>query len=97
MKAQAVLEQQHIPMEQRVDARKEALAGEAAWQLLSTANEILVAKGKKVQTFNPRVDAKEVILAAALGRTGTLRAPTLRIGDQFMVGFGEGLYRTFIG
>lgn len=90
-----MLEQQQIPMEQIVDARKEALAGEDAWQLLSTAAEILVAKGKIVQTFNPRVDAKEAILAVALGRTGNLRAPTLRIGDRLLVGFGEGLYSTF--
>lgn len=92
-----MLEQQQIPMEQTVDARKEVLAGEDAWRLLSSATEILVAKGKKVLTFDPKVDAKEAILAAALGRTGNLRAPALRIGDRLMVGFGEGLYSTFTG
>jgi len=92
-----VLNEQQIPMQRTVDARKETLAGEEAWQLLSSAREILVAKGKKVLTFNPKVDAKEAILAAALGRTGNLRAPTLRIGDRLMVGFGEGLYSTFTG
>jgi len=92
-----VLEQQQIPMEQTVDARKEVLAGEDAWQLLSSASEICVAKGKKVLTFDPKVDDKDAILAAALGRTGNLRAPTLRIGDRLMVGFGEGLYSTFTG
>lgn len=92
-----MLEQQQIPMEQVVDARKEPLADEGAWQLLSTASEILVAKGKTVQTFHPHVDAKETILAVALGRTGNLRAPTLRIGDRLLVGFGEGLYRNFSG
>ncbi len=92
-----MLEQQQIPMEQIVDARKEVLAGEDAWQLLATASEILVAKGKKVVTFNPKTDAKDAILAAALGRTGNLRAPTLRIGDRLLVGFGETLYSTFTG
>ena len=92
-----MLEQYQIPTEQIVDARKEALAGEAAWQLLQTVGEILVAKGKKVQTFNPRVDDKELILAAALGRTGNLRAPALRVGDRLLVGFGEGLYSIFTG
>ena len=87
-----MLNEQQIPMQRTVDARKETLAGEDAWQLLSSAREILVAKGKKVLTFNPKVDAKEAILVAALGRTGNLRAPTLRIGDRLMVGFGEGSY-----
>lgn len=82
-------------MEETVDARKVALGEEAAWQLLSQAAEILVAKGKKVQSFNPQVDAKETILAAALGRSGTLRAPTLRIGERLYIGFGEGLYSQF--
>ncbi|NCC77472.1 MAG: hypothetical protein EOM08_13680 [Clostridia bacterium] len=92
-----MLEQHRIPVEQTADARKEVLAGEAAWQLLSQASEILVATGKKVQTFNPRVDDKNAILAVALGRTGNLRAPTLRIGDRLLIGFGEGLYKTFSG
>ena len=82
-------------MEETVDARKASLGEEAAWQLLSGAAEILVAKGKKVQSYNPEVDAKEAILAAALGRSGTLRAPTLRIGERLYIGFGEGLYSQF--
>lgn len=90
-----MLEQSQISVEETVDARKAALGEEAAWQLLSGAGEILVAKGKKVQSFNPQVDAKETILAAALGRSGTLRAPTLRIGERLYIGFGEGLYSQF--
>lgn len=90
-----MLEQRQISVEQTADARKEALAGEDAWQLLSQAKEIQVAKGKKVQTFNPQVDSKEAILAVALGRTGNLRAPTLRIGERLLIGFGEGLYQEF--
>jgi hypothetical protein len=92
-----VLEQHQISLEQTVDARRAALGEEEAWHLLSGAAEILVAKGKKVQHFNPQVDARETILAAALGRSGTLRAPTLRIGERLFIGFGEGLYRHFTG
>ncbi|MCL1979478.1 MAG: hypothetical protein FWG62_00170 [Proteobacteria bacterium] len=74
------------------DARKKPLAGEAAWQVLAGAREILVAKGKNYQVFDPRIDDKEVILAAASGRTGNLRAPVLRLGDRIFVGFSESLY-----
>ena len=74
------------------DARKEPLAGDAAWQVLAGAEEILVAKGKQVVVFDPRTDDKATILAAALGRTGNLRAPVLKMGTRRLVGFGEGLY-----
>jgi hypothetical protein len=74
------------------DARKTPLAGEAAWQVLAGAKEILVAKGTNYQVFDPRTDDKKVILAAASGRTGNLRAPVLRSGDRVFVGFSESLY-----
>jgi hypothetical protein len=80
-----------------VDARKGSLAGEEAWQLLVSAREIVIAKGKTFQVFDPTRDSKEAILAQALGRTGNLRAPTLRIGDRLLVGFSEGLYAQFSG
>jgi len=74
------------------DARKMPLAGEAAWQVLADAREILVARGKEWQVFDPRADGKDAILAAALGRSGNLRAPVLRMGDRLLVGFSENLY-----
>jgi len=80
-----------------IDARKEPLAGEEAWKLLAGAREILVAKGKQYQVFDPRTDSKEAILAQALGRTGNLRAPALRIGDRLLVGFSDGLYAQLAG
>lgn len=92
-----MLTKRQIPVEQTEFARKGAFAGDEAWHLLSQASEILVAKGKKVQIFHPKVDDKDAILAAALGRSGTLRAPTLRVGDRIFVGFGEGLYNEYLG
>ncbi|MGI6656680.1 MAG: ArsC family (seleno)protein [Desulfobulbus sp.] len=75
------------------DARKEKLGGEAAWELLSSAREILIASGKKVLRFDPAQDNRDEILAKALGRTGNLRAPVLRVGDRLLVGFNEQLYQ----
>jgi len=79
------------------DARKTPLAGEAAWQALAGAREILVARGKSYQVLDPRTDDKEAILAAATGRTGNLRAPVLRLGDRIFVGFSESLYARIAG
>jgi hypothetical protein len=92
-----VLQGHGVTIEQMVDARKEALAGDDAWTLLAGAEQVLVAKGKAYQVFNPRTDSKEALLAQALGRTGNLRAPTLRIGEQLWVGFSEGLYARLAG
>ncbi len=74
------------------EARKEALAEDATWNLLAKAGEIIVAKGKHRLVFDPRTDNREAILAEVLGRSGTLRAPTLKMGDRLVVGYGEALY-----
>lgn len=92
-----MLQRHGLTIDQVVDARKEALAGEDAWKLLAGAGQVLVAKGKAYQVFDPHTDGKEALLAQALGRTGNLRAPTLRIGDQLWVGFSEGLYARLAG
>ena len=92
-----MLQRHGVSIEQVADARKEALAGDDAWRLLAAAGQVLVAKGKAYQVFDPRTDGKEALLAQALGRTGNLRAPTLRIGDQLWVGFSEGLYARLSG
>ena len=92
-----MLQRNSLTPAQVVDARKEPLAGEAAWKVLAGVREILVAKGSTYQVFDPRTDGKEAILAQALGRTGNLRAPALRIGDRLLVGFSDGLYAQLAG
>jgi hypothetical protein len=92
-----VLQRNTLTPVQIVDARKESLAGEDAWKVLSSAREILVAKGKTYQVFDPHIDSKEAILAQALGRTGNLRAPALLVGDRLFVGFSDSLYAHFLG
>lgn len=86
-----------VKIEKSVEARKEKIANGDAWQLLSGAKEIIVGRGKKFQIFDPKKDDKEEILKVCLGRTGNLRAPTLKIGDQFVVGFSDSMYDKYIG
>ncbi len=92
-----MLERNNLSPAQIVDARKEPLAGEEAWQLLASAREIVVAKGKNALVFDPKAAGKDEILGQALGRTGNLRAPTLRLGDRLLVGFNDSLYSQFSG
>ena len=90
-----MLNRNSIACETVADARKASLAEEEAWQVLAAAREIIVAKGKKRLVFDPRRDSRETILRETLGRSGTLRAPTLRIGDRLLVGFNDELYAQF--
>lgn len=90
-----MLNRNSIACETVTDARKASLAEEEAWQVLAAAREIIVAKGKKRLVFDPRRDSRETILKETLGRSGTLRAPTLRIGDRLLVGYNDELYAQF--
>lgn len=90
-----MLSRNRIPCTEIADARKASLAEEEAWQVLAAAREIIVAKGKKRLVFDPRRDSRETILKETLGRSGTLRAPTLRIGDRLLVGYNDELYAQF--
>lgn len=59
----------------------------------------MVAKGKKIATFRPGAagfDAAE-FAAAVLGPSGNLRAPALRAGKTWYVGFHEEAYGDAIG
>jgi len=59
----------------------------------------VVARGKKVLTFQMKKDAPsdEELLKVLLGRSGTLRAPTLRKGKTLLVGFNDEAYATTLG
>lgn len=61
--------------------------------MLEGADELYVAKGRKtvhVDLKSARPDDEE-LLALMLGRTGKLRAPTLKTGGTVVVGFNAEL------
>ncbi|MDE0425930.1 MAG: ArsC family (seleno)protein [Candidatus Poribacteria bacterium] len=91
---QAVLDTKNLQPESRTDARKEKMEAAAVWELMVGAERIVVAKGRRVETFVPTEDPQESILKAVLGRSGSLRAPTVRTGDVFLVGYNATLYET---
>ena len=91
---QEFLDTRNLQPENRTDARKEKLEAAAVWDLMGNAKQIIVAKGQRVETFVPSDDTQEPILKAVLGRSGSLRAPTIRSGDVFLVGYNNALYET---
>lgn len=91
-KAQAVFNSKKIEISAAADARKEKIEADEAWELLQDASEILVAKGKKILQLAPKLADKDTLLASILGPSGTLRAPTIKIGSKFLVGYNDELY-----
>ena len=91
---QEFLDTRNLQAENRTDARKDKLEAAAVWDLMGNAKQIIVAKGRRVETFVPTEDTQESILKAVMGRSGSLRAPTIQSGNVFFVGFSEALYET---
>jgi hypothetical protein len=81
-----------------VDASKQRKGRDEALALAKAADKVVVAKGKKVLTFDmSRPPDDDELAAALLGPTGNLKAPTLRVGGTLLVGFGEAAYRVVLG
>ena len=89
---QEFLDTHNVQAKNRTDARKERMDAEAVWTLMGSAKQVVVAKGRRVETFVPSEDTQEPILKAVLGRSGSLRAPTVQSGDVFFVGYNVALY-----
>lgn len=64
---------------------------------MRAARRVLVAKGKTRSDLAGGAKAGDEVVDALLGPTGNLRAPTLRVGDTLLVGFGEDQYREILG
>jgi len=86
-----------VTIKTTVDARKEKIDADAALDLLRQAGSITVAKGKKIFTLDPKHIEKADILNLVMGPSGNLKAPTLRVGDRFMVGFNPDMYAEWLG
>ena len=78
------------------DATKEPVVGEAALRVLEGIEHLHVAKGSKVLRFALSHDrpANDALLGMLLGRSGKLRAPTIRTGTTLLVGYNLELLET---
>lgn len=65
------------------------MEGEDALALLNGVTDLYVARGKKTLHFDLAEDrpADEELLSVMLGRSGKLRAPAIRAGNRFLVGY----------
>ena len=82
-----------------VDAAKEKRGRDEALKLARAADRVVVARGKKVVTFDMKKDPPDddTLVSYLLGPTGNLKAPTLRLGRTLLVGFSEAAYQQVLG
>jgi len=85
-----------VTTDETVDARKSKIDADAAWALVGNADSIAVAKGKKIQRFDAVATEKEAVLKQIMGPSGNLRAPTYRVGNDYVVGFNADLYADWV-
>jgi arsenate reductase-like glutaredoxin family protein len=90
-RAQGFLEANAVEAHDLTDANKERKGRDDALKLAHGAEHIIVAKGKKVVSFDMKKDRPddETLLTHLLGPTGNLRAPTIRKGKTLLVGFSD--------
>jgi len=65
--------------------------------LMAEAQVVLVARGKKVLRFETKSADPDELAGVILGRSGTLRAPAIRVGKTFLVGFHAETYEQIFG
>lgn len=81
----------NISIEEQVPASRK-LGRDTALQLVADADELIVAKGRKVERIKLADNEQEQAADAMLGPTGNLRAPTLKVGRTLIVGFDAESY-----
>jgi hypothetical protein len=69
------------------------LGAEEVWERLQAAEKVVIGRGQKAQAYVPDAASKDAIISEALGRSGNLRAPTLKIGNIYYIGYNEAMYK----
>ena len=85
-----------ISVKEQIPASKK-LSEKEARGLIGSASKVYVAKGKKLSEFSGGAKPGPDAVAAMLGPTGNLRAPTIVRGKTLIVGFNEDLFTKLLG
>jgi len=77
-----------------VNAAKERFGIRDLKKVFDGASKVVVAKGKKIVEVDLKKDADAwgTLGKIAIGPTGNLRAPAIRTGSTWLVGFNEEAY-----
>ena len=68
---------------------------EEARAMLDDMEEVYVTRGKRLEHYDLRAESDpeihDVLMGKILGRSGTLRAPAVRVGARLFVGYNDEL------
>ena len=87
-----------MEVRERVDAKKVRYGEAEALTLAGQVDEVISMRGSKVLRLDMRgKPARAEVLAALMGPSGYLRAPTVRRGRTLLVGFTPEVYDEQLG
>lgn len=86
-------------MRETVDGTKVKVAPAEALKLLAGVDRLVAMRGRSVTAVDLKSDRPDddTLLGLMIGRTGHLRAPTVRVGKTLLVGFNTDAYQQAIG
>lgn len=90
------MEASKIEVKEEIPASRKWQASDAA-EKLKGMTKLIAMKGKKVSEFNPKEDATDDCVAAMLGPTGNMRAPTIQVGKTLLVGYNDDVFAEVFG
>ncbi len=91
-----MLESENIEILKNINAAKDKIGRDDAWELIKKYKTVVIGKGKKYNKFEPMEENREQILKEAIGRSGNLRAPSMEVGDKFIIGFNDDMFDEFV-
>lgn len=81
-----------------MDARKQRFGPDELEELFEGATKLVAMKGKKVESFTLAGGSPDpALLKAVLGPSGNLRAPAIRKGKTWLVGFNPDGFQAAFG
>ncbi len=88
-----------MTVRETVNAAKERIGEADLAELFEGSRKVTAAKGKKVVVLDLAKDpeAQQQLAAVVLGPTGNLRAPSARVGKNWLIGFSEDEYAKAFG
>ena len=82
-----------------MDARRTRIGADDLPDLFAGATRVVVAQGRRSTAFDLRPGGGDMqaLVEHALGRSGNLRAPSVRVGTRWLVGYGEAAWAEALG
>jgi hypothetical protein len=99
VRSQEFLARHKIEVKETINAAKVRFEPKEALKMAREASRIIVAKGKKVVTFDMKREPPddETLLKRIIGPSGKLRAPVIRRGSTLLIGFAEEEFGRVLG